>query len=127
MNKIKISSNRNFGIVFFIFFLIISLWPLINNENIRMWSLFISLIFLILGIFNSKILEPLNKLWMKLGLLLGNIISPIIMAIIFFGIITPTSLFLKMLNKDILKLKKNRDNTYWTNKDNSNSDMKNQF
>ena len=83
-NDIKIGSNRSFGIVFFIVFLIISIYPLLNNENIRIWSLIISLIFLILGLFNSKLLNPLNKIWFKFGLLLGKIISPIIMGIIFF-------------------------------------------
>ena len=84
MDDIKISSNRSFGIVFFIVFLLISIYPLINNESIRVWALVISLIFLVLGIINSNILLPLNKLWFKFGIFLGKIISPIIMGIIFF-------------------------------------------
>ena len=84
MKKIKIPTNRNFGIVFFIVFLIISIYPLLNSESIRYWLLIISLIFLILGIFNSSLLTPLNKLWMRFGILLGNIISPIIMGLVFF-------------------------------------------
>ncbi len=82
--KIKIPSNKNFGLVFFVFFLIILFYPLLNNENIRLWSLVISLIFLILGLLNSKILTPFNKLWINFGFLIGKFISPVIMSIIFF-------------------------------------------
>jgi hypothetical protein len=83
-NSIKISSNRSFGIVFFVVFLLISLYPITYSENIRIWSLIISFIFIILGLLNSKILAPLNKLWFKFGIFLGKKISPIIMGIIFF-------------------------------------------
>ena len=89
MSDIKIGSNKSFGIVFFIFFLLVSVYPLINNENIRLWSLVLSIIFLILGILNSKILTPMNKLWFKLGIFLGKIISPLVMGIIFFFVVTP--------------------------------------
>ena len=127
MKKIKISSNKSFGIVFFIFFLIIALWPLINDENIRLWSLIVSIIFLILGIINSKILTPLNNLWFKFGLFLGKIVSPIVMGIIFFFIVTPTGIIMRLIGKDILNLKRNNLNTYWIEKKNENSSMKNQF
>ncbi len=128
MKNLKLPSNRNFGIVFFIFFFILSLWPLLNNGEILKLPLILSIIFLLLGIFNSKILTPLNRMWMKFGLLLGSIISPIVMGIIFFGIITPTGFILRIFKKDILMLKKNpKNNTYWIDKDNSNNDMKNQF
>jgi predicted membrane protein len=127
MKSQQIPSNRSFGILFFFVFLIISLWPLLYQENLRLWSIPISLIFLFLGIFNSKILTPLNKVWMKFGLFLGNVISPIVMAIIFFGVVTPTGLVLKLFKKDVLKLKKNNSSSYWIEKDNSNNDMKNQF
>ncbi len=123
----KLPSNKNFGIVFFIVFFLIGIWPLINNGEIRKWSLIIAIIFLILGVLNSKILTPLNNLWMKLGIILGNIIAPIIMALIFFGVVTPTGLLLKLFRKDILKLKKNKSDTYWLKKDNMKSSMKNQF
>ncbi|MDC0179273.1 SxtJ family membrane protein [Candidatus Pelagibacter sp.] len=125
--KIKIPSNRNFGIVFFIFFLIIAFWPLLNANDIRIWSLIISIIFLILGILNSNFLTPLNKIWMKIGVLLGNIVSPIIMGIIYFGVVFPTGFLMKIFGKDILRLKKNNDQTYWISKDNSNNNMRNQF
>ena len=83
-NNIKVPSNRNFGIVFFIVFLLISLYPLINSESVRFWALIISFIFLCLGILNSRILTPLNKLWFKFGIFLGKIISPFIMGVVFF-------------------------------------------
>ncbi len=127
VDKNKLPSNRNFGIVFFTVFLIIALWPLLNSGEIRVWSLIISLIFLILGIFNSKILAPLNKIWMKFGLLLGSIVSPIVMGIIFFLVVTPTSFFMKLIKKDILNLKKNNNNSYWVDKSGPKSKMKNQF
>ena len=126
-NDIKIGSNKSFGIVFFIVFLIISFYPLINQENIRVWSLIISLIFLILGLLNSKILNPFNKLWFKFGMILGRIISPIIMSIIFFLVVTPIGLIMKLLKKDLLNLKFNKTNTYWIEKSGPKSKMKNQF
>ena len=126
-NKIKIGSNKSFGIVFFTVFLIIAIWPLLNGYEIRYWSLIISIVFLILGILNSKILTPLNKIWFKIGILLGNVISPIIMSIIFFLVVTPTSFIMKILGKDLLNLKKNTKNSYWIKKQNQNSRMKNQF
>ena len=125
--NIKLPSNRNFGVVFFIAFLIIALWPLLKQNEIRIWSLIISFIFFVLGLINSKLLTPLNKLWFKFGILLGNIISPIVMGIVFFLVVTPTGLVMRIFRKDILKLKKNSNDTYWINKDNTNSSMRNQF
>ena len=127
MDKVKIGSNRSFGIVFFTVFLIIAIWPLLNGYEIRYWSLIISIVFLLLGILNSKILTPLNKIWFKIGILLGNVISPIVMSIIFFLVVTPTSFIMKILGKDLLNLKKNTKNSYWIKKQNQNSRMKNQF
>tara|TARA_B100001989_G_C24392779_1_gene390129 strand:+ start:91 stop:477 length:387 start_codon:yes stop_codon:yes gene_type:complete len=126
-NEPKIGSNRSFGIVFSIVFLIISIYPILNDENIRIWSLAISLIFLTLGIINSKILNPLNKIWFKLGILLGKIISPIVMGIIFFLVVTPTGLLMRVLKKDLLRLKYNKDSSYWIEKNEVKSKMKNQF
>ena len=126
-SKIKIGSNKSFGIVFFTVFLIIAIWPLLNGYEIRYWSLIISIVFLLLGILNSKILTPLNKIWFKIGILLGNVISPIVMSIIFFLVVTPTAFIMKILGKDLLNLKKNTKNSYWIKKQNQNSRMKNQF
>ena len=125
--KIKLPSNRNFGIVFSVVFLIISLWPLLSQNDVRIWSLVISGIFLILGLINSKLLLPLNKIWFKFGILLGNFIAPIVMGIVYFMVVTPTGLIMRLLGKDLLNLKKNNKDTYWIEKDNSNNDLKNQF
>ncbi len=124
--KIKISSNKSFGIVFFIFFLAISLYPLINSQEYRLWALITSLAFLILGLFNSSILTPLNLLWFKFGMLLGRLVSPVIMALVFFFVVTPTGLIMRLFNKDLLKLKKKDKKSYWIGRK-SKSEMKNQF
>ena len=127
MDDLKISSNRSFGIVFFIVFILIAFYPLINQGEIRIWSVFISLLFLILGIINSKILTPLNKVWFKFGIFLGKIISPIVMGLIFFLVVTPIAFLMRMLKKDLLNLKFNKNNSYWIKKTDSKSTMKNQF
>ncbi len=127
MNDIKISSNRSFGLVFFVVFLLISIYPLLYGQNFRFWLLIVAIIFLALGLLNSKILTPLNKIWFKFGLLLGSIVSPIIMSIIFFFVVTPISFVMKILGKDILNLKRNNNNTYWVEKSGPKSKMKNQF
>ena len=127
MDDIKVGSNKSFGIVFFVVFLLISLYPLLNNENIRFWSLIISIIFLVLGILNSSLLSPLNKLWFKFGVLLGKIISPIIMGIIYFLVVTPIGLIMKLLGKDVLNLKYHDYKSYWIEKTGPKSKMKNQF
>ena len=127
MDDLKISSNRSFGIVFFIVFILIAFYPLINQGEIRIWSVLISLLFLILGIINSKILTPLNKVWFKFGIFLGKIISPIVMGLIFFLVVTPIAFLMRMLKKDLLNLKFNKNNSYWIKKTDSKSTMKNQF
>ena len=127
MDEIKIGSNKSFGIVFFIVFLLIAAYPLINNGELRIWSLILSLVFLILGLLNSKILYPLNKIWFKFGLLLGRIISPLVMAIIFFLVVTPIGFMMRILNKDLLNLKFNKSKSYWIEKNEQKSKMKNQF
>ena len=127
MDDIKISSNRSFGIVFFIVFLLIALYPLTYNEEIRVWSVIISLIFLVLGLLNSKILTPLNKLWFKFGILLGKVVSPLIMGIIFFFVVTPIGFIMRLLGKDVLNLKYNKNKSYWIEKSGPKSKMKNQF
>ena len=125
--NIKLPTNRNFGIVFSVVFLLIALWPLLKQNDVRIWSLIISIIFLILGLLNSNILLPLNKLWFKFGILLGSIVAPIVMGIVYFLVVTPTGIIMRMFRKDLLNLKKNNKNTYWIDKDNSNSNLKNQF
>jgi|TARA_B100000953_G_scaffold291843_1_gene278451 hypothetical protein len=125
--NIKISSNRSFGFVFFVVFFVISLWPILSENEIRIWSLILSVIFLILGILNSKILTPLNKVWFRFGIFLGNFIAPIVMGIVFFLVVTPTGILAKLFKKDLINLKKNNDKTYWVEKKETISNMKNQF
>ena len=127
MDDIKIGSNRSFGIVFFLFFLIIATYPLINGNEIRLWSLIVSIVFLFLGLINSKILNPLNKIWFKFGIFLGKIVSPLVMGIIFFLVVTPIGLLMRLLNKDLLNLKFNNNTSYWIEKTDPKSKMKNQF
>ena len=127
MDDIKINSNKSFGIVFSIVFFLIAIYPLINNQELRVWSLIIAIIFLVLGLINSKILTPLNKLWFKFGILLGRIVSPIIMGVIFFLVVTPTGLIVRIFGKDLLNLKFNKDKSYWIEKSGPKSKMKNQF
>ena len=127
MDDIKISSNRSFGIVFFVVFLLIAIYPLTNGDEIRIWSLIISSIFLILGALNSKILTPFNKLWFKLGIFLGKIVSPLVMGVIFFFVVTPIGLIMRILGKDPLNLKYNLNKSYWIEKSGPKSKMKNQF
>ena len=127
MDDIKIGSNKSFGIVFFVVFLLISLYPLLNNESIRLWFLVASVIFLILGILNSKILSPLNKLWFKFGIFLGKVISPIIMGFIFFLVVTPIAFFLRLIKRDILNLKLHNLKSYWIKRNSKTNTMKKQY
>lgn len=128
MNKIKISSNRNFGLVFFIVFLIVSLWPLTYGAQIRIWSITLSLVFLILGLMNSQLLTPLNKLWFKFGMTLGAIVAPLVMGIVFFLVVTPIGLVMRIIGKDLLNKKYDKGkNTYWIKRNVPIGTMKRQF
>src|SRR6056300_912496 len=127
MDDFKISSNRSFGIVFFVVFLLIAIFPFANSGDIRIWSLIISSIFLILGLLKSKILTPLNRMWFKFGIFLGKIVSPLVMGVIFFFVVTPIGLIMRILGKDLLNLKYNLNKTYWIEKSDPKSKMKNQF
>ena len=125
--EFNLPTNKNFGLVFSLVFLIISLWPLISQNEIRYWALILSVIFLMLGLLNSTILLPLNKMWIRFGIFLGNIISPIMMGIIYFFVVTPTGFVLRALKKDVLRIKKNNKETYWVKKEDPKSNMENQF
>ena len=127
MDDIKIGSNRSFGLVFSFIFFIISVYPILDDDPLRLWSLMIATVFLILGLLNSKLLSPLNKTWFKFGIFLGKIISPFVMGIIFFLVVTPIGFLMRMLGKDLLRLKLNTDKSYWIKKQNQNSRIKNQF
>ena len=126
--SVKISSNRSFGLLFFIVFLAISLWPLKSQEDLRLWAFILALIFFVLGILNSKFLTPLNKLWMKFGIFLGSIISPFVMGVVFFMVVTPVGLIMRFLGKDLLRIKKSKFvSTYWISREKQNNTMKKQF
>ena len=128
VHKQMISQSKKFGILFFVVFLIIGFWPLLSFEKIRIWSLFIALFFLLASIFKPSILEPLNKLWIKLGELLGRFIAPIIMSLIFFVILTPISILIKIFQKDILKLKlSKKDDSYWSKRQKNIGSMDKQY
>ena len=127
-SKIKISSNRSFGLVFFAVFLIVALWPLTSGSSVLIWSAIVSLVFLTLGLLNSKLLTPLNKIWFKFGLLLGSIFAPIVMGFIFFLVVTPTGLILTILGKNPLNKKYGKENkTYWIKRDTTTGTMKRQY
>ena len=121
------SSNRSFGLLFFIVFLIIGLWPLKNGLELNYIFIGISIIFLILGLMNSKILTPLNKIWVKFGELLGRIIAPIVMALVYFFILTPISLIMRIFGKDFLNLKSSKENSYWIKREKNIGTMNKQF
>ena len=123
----KISSNKSFGILFCVVFAIVALWPITKGGSLRIWPIPISLIFLILGLLNSKLLNPLNLAWIKFGELLGKIIAPIIMAIIYFIIVTPIGLFMRLIGKDLLNIKFTKDNSYWIKREKNIGSMKRQF
>jgi len=130
MNKVpvKISSNRSFGFLFFVVFFAISFWPLISQGDLRLWAFILSLVFLVLGVLNSRFLTPLNKLWFKFGILLGSIVSPIVMGAVFFIVVTPVGLIMRFLGKDLLRINKNKTlSTYWINRDKQKNSMKKQF
>ena len=128
MNNIKLPSNRSFGITFFVVFIIVSLYPLLNDNNIKIWSLIVSFIFLLLGMINSILLMPLNALWFKLGLFLGKYIAPIVMGIVYFVVVFPTFMLLKLFKKNYLNIKYEKNkSSYWIKTENKNTTMKNQF
>ena len=122
------SSNKSFGLLFFVVFLILALWPLKNGSNINLYFIITSAIFLILGLINSKLLSPLNKSWIKLGEILGMIIAPIVMALVYFVILTPLSFIVRLFGKDLLGLKFLKEKeTYWIKRKKNIGSMKKQF
>ena len=128
MKKINLKKNNNitFGILFFIFFLIIGLYPLISNEPIRIWSVIVSSVFLIITIIKPNFFTFLNKFWIKFGILLGKIISPIVMGLVFLFVVTPTGILVKILKKDIMGLKRGAS-SYWITREDKEQSMKKQF
>ena len=127
MKKKIINPGRNFGILFFIVFSLYGIWPIFNLNNIRIWSLIIGVIFLVVSLLNPKLLIPLNTIWLKFGELLGKIISPMVMAFIYFLIITPIGIIVKLFGKDLLNTKFNSKFTYWISRKKNVGSMKKQF
>ena len=125
--KIKFDPNRSFGFLFFVVFLIIALWPLYAGYEIRIWSILLSLIFLILAIIKPKILSPLNRIWIRFGIFLSIIVSPIVMGLVFFGVLTPTAFFIKLFGKDLLRKKYSDEKSYWIKREKNVGPMKKQF
>ena len=124
----KKSSNRSFGILFFTVFFVIGFWPLTKSENINYILIGISIIFLILGILNSNFLTPFKNIWIKLGEILGKVIAPIVMALVYFIILTPVSLVVRIFGKDLLGLKISENkNSYWIKRKKELRSMKKQF
>ena len=122
------SSNKSFGLLFSVVFVLLALWPLKNGSNINLYFILASAIFFILGLINSKLLSPLNKSWIKLGEILGMIIAPIVMALVYFVILTPVSLVVRIFGKDLLGLKFLKEKeTYWIKRKKNIGSMKKQF
>ena len=125
--KKTMNPGRNFGILFFIVFVLYGVWPILQSNDPRVWSLIIGAVFLILALFYSKVLIPLNNIWIKFGELLGKIISPIVMAFVYFFVITPIAIIIRLLGKDLLKVKFNTRSSYWISRDKNIGSMKKQF
>ena len=122
------SSEKSFGVVFSIVFLIVALYPLINSESLRIWALVVSIIFFLLAFLAPKILVLPNKLWFKFGLLIGSIVAPIVMALVYFVAVLPTGLIMRLLGKDLLKQKLDKNaKSYWIERKEPMGSMKNQF
>ncbi len=124
--NIKSKDNITFGILFFILFLIIGLYPLKNGLNIRLWSLGLSFIFLIITFIRPNLFTPLNKLWIQFGILLGKVISPIVMGLVFFFVVTPIGILVRLFKKDVMGLKK-KETSYWINREDKVQSMRKQF
>lgn len=122
------SSNRSFGLLFFIVFLILGVWPFKNSGNLNLYLIGVSSIFLVLGLINSKLLSPLNKTWIKFGELLGLIIAPIVMAFVYFIFLTPISFIVRIFGKDLLGIKLNKKiDSYWIKRKKNLGSMRKQF
>ncbi|WP_170359746.1 MULTISPECIES: SxtJ family membrane protein [Ruegeria] len=127
-HEVQGGSNRNFGFVFAFVFTIIGLWPLIHSGGLRYWSLIIAAAFVLITLLRPSLLSGANRLWTKFGLLLGAIVAPIVMALVYFLTVTPTGLIMRALGKDLLRQKLDKGtNTYWIERAENVGPMRNQF
>ena len=126
LNKVSKKNNITFGILFFVLFLIIGLYPLKSVGVIRIWSITLSLLFLIITIIKPNLFTYLNRLWIKFGILLGKIISPIVMGLVFFFVVTPIGVLVRILKKDVMGFKRGAS-SYWINRENKLQSMEKQF
>ncbi len=123
---IKRKDNITFGALFFVFFLVIGLYPLKTFGTVRIWALVLSLLFLIITIIRPNLFTFINKLWIQFGTLLGKIISPIVMGLVFFFVVTPIGILVRIFKKDVMGLKRDA-NTYWIKREDKLQSMKKQF
>ena len=123
----KKNSTKSFGILFFIVFFVIGVWPVFDSENLRLWSIILSFLFLISGLTNANFLNPLNRTWIKFGEILGKIIAPVVMFLIFFVLITPLSFVIRIFGKDLLKTRLSDETSYWIKREKDAGTMKRQF
>tara|TARA_B100000242_G_C42853168_1_gene396103 strand:- start:249 stop:623 length:375 start_codon:yes stop_codon:yes gene_type:complete len=123
----KSNNNKSLGLLFFFVFIIISFWPLLNGGNVRIWSIVIAIIFLTLALVKPQILNPLTKLWIKFGELIGKFISPIVIGLIYFVILTPIGLLMRLFNKDLLNLKFSKESSYWIKRETKLNSMDKQY
>jgi Saxitoxin biosynthesis operon protein SxtJ len=130
-HEVKVGSERSFGFVFAFVFMIIGTVPLIRGGDLRLWSLLLAAVFLGLGLIAPGVLRPLNIVWFKFGMLLGRIIAPIVISLLFFIAVTPTALIMRIMRKDPLTLKFDPNaKSYWiarSKTQNPMGSMKNQF
>jgi hypothetical protein len=126
LNNITRKDNITFGIIFSILFLIVGLYPLKSTGDLNIWSLFLCLLFLIITIISPNLFTILNKLWIKFGFLLGKIISPIVMGLVFFFVVTPIGILVRIFKKDLMGLKRGAS-SYWVNRKDKVQSMKKQF
>lgn len=107
-------SDRGFGLVFMTVFLVIGCWPLLKAGPVRLWALAIAALFLVVALIAPRLLSPLNWLWMQFGLLLGRIVSPIVLFLVYCVTVVPTGLLMRLVGKDPLHRKFDADaKTYW--------------
>jgi predicted membrane metal-binding protein len=112
--EIKPSSDRSFGLVIAAFFVIVTFWPLVRAQPVRWWALILAAIFAVLAVLWTAPLAPLNKAWIKLGILLYRIVSPVVIALLFYLTVTPIALLMRILGKDPLRLRRDPDAvSYW--------------